>query len=348
MKRIMVADGISANFFIKRTMARAFNFCGYPTVFWQKEGKSCHDIFSEFHPEIFVGSTWQLDRALVKNLIKTEGIKVMLSANHFGSADTEIDRNRFPIEFASDNEKKFVDELVRAGVDLHLMCQYGPNRTASSHDLWDQLGVHCHGILLSADITSYFPPENKPNIFNNSLAFCSGYWRYKAQNLDRYILPLLYPNTKWNIKIFGSGWASPNCLGRADESTLRHFYANSIICPNLFEPHSIEFGLDVNQRSFEIANSWGFQISQRVKSLEEDVFNSNEIVFVDSPEQFFEQCIFFLNNPHETIPYREAALKTVLKFHTSLHRIAMIFDFLGEDSLPIREKIKEVQRKYLS
>lgn len=344
MKRVMVEAALGANFFIKRTMARAFSAAGYNVFFWQKEGKSCYDAFTEFKPDIFIGQTWSLDRALVKNLSQTEGLKVMLSANHYGSGDKDIDKSLFPIEFASDSEKGWVEELLKNGVSLWGMCQYNEKYTYNTHNLWNNLGFHVNGIMLSVDVTNYFPTEVAG--FNNDIVFVGGKWAYKSVNLDKYISPLLFPNTSWRIKVFGSGWSSPNCLGRADESTIRNFYASSVISPNIFEPHSIEFGADVNQRSYEIGACGGFQISQRVKSLEEDMYNDNEIVFVDTPEEFFEKVIYYLNNPEETIPFRQAALRTIMGSHTNLHRGCQIAKIMGEDCSAFMGKIDEISERF--
>ncbi len=346
MKRILVETAAGANMYIKRSFARGFSFCGYQTVFWEPSGKSAFDIFSEFDPEIFVGQSWTLNRATVKNLIRNKDIKVVLSTNHWGDKDDLY--KKYPIEFATDQEKGFVQDLLKAGISVWGICQYADRYVCDTHNKWDSIGLHVNGLLLSADITTYFPPITKIEKFNNDITFVGGKWPYKAQNLDKYISPLLYPGTPWKVKIFGSGWSSPNCLGRCSDETARYFYANSVISPNCFEQHSVEFGHDVNQRTYEIGACGGFQISQRVKSVEEDIYNDYEIIFVDSPEGFFEQCKYFLNNPEETIPYRKLAMNTVFRKHTNLHRCIELFKLINEDCSPLTNKLEEIQGKFLS
>jgi len=330
--KILIENADGANHYISKSYVNSCRVAGFDVIWWDHTSKSSYDVFQENYPiDLALLNSWKLNRATVNNLIKYKDIKVALRIPHWGSGDSEIDQTLYPIQFATDEEKSYVEKLVKNCPNLKFgFCQYHEDRISNTHDLWNNIGLTPKGILLSADVTEYFPVP-KDNDYYTNWVFQGGYWSYKATNIDRFLLPLTYPNTIWKIKIFGNGWNSPHFLGHVTTESMRKFYRAADVSPNIFEPHSVTYGKDVNQRSYEIPACMGLQIAQRVQSLQEDVFNEDEIILVDSPKEFFDRVCYFLNHPEETEPYRRKGCLRVFRDHQNFHRASTLMRLLEED-----------------
>jgi spore maturation protein CgeB len=224
-----------------------------------------------------------------------------------------------------------VGDLVKAAPHVKLgFCQYHDRYVGETHNGWLETGIQPFGLLLGADITN-FPLTPSSPAYKSDICLVSGRWPEKAKELDKYILSLCYPNTTLDIKIFGNGWGSiPQCFGYIPDDLIRNYYASAVVCPNIHEPQALKSGIDVNQRAYQVISAGGFQISQRVRSMEEDIFFNDEVVFVDSPKEFMDMVLYFRENPSERIPYIKRGLDTVYENHTFLHRVAEMFNRLDE------------------
>ncbi len=329
MSKIMIMDGQGANHFYRLAWARALQTVGHTVFFWDDSGKSPFDAFAEFNPEIFIGSTWQLNRAIVKNLCSRPNVKVLLSADNWG--DLPIDLQKYPVGVATDEQKRLAEELYRGSTGFrNVITQHNASWAERTHGRWKDLGLTVHGITLCADVTEYYP-IGADDQYKCEIAYCGGYWPYKgASTLDRYLLPLMYPNTSWRIRLFGSGWNTVHYQGKISSIEMAKFYRNAGVTPSFGEAHSHELYADLPQRYFQVPACMGFQISPRIIGIDE-IYGEGEIVLVDSTEEFFDRVIYYLNNPDETIPYRVAGCKTVFAANTGFHRAAELMRILGED-----------------
>lgn len=326
MRKILIQTGQGANYYIRLTWVHALANLNHQVVFWDRNVRSPLDIFYEFRPDIFIGSTWQLDRALIKALAKYQDTKVLLCANNWGEDDEEI-KKQFPIEFASDTEKKNVEMLKNlTGKPDYVFCQYHNSYAVETHKLWANLGIIPFGMLLSADLTDYkLTPPSKDYI--TDITFVGGYWPYKAKQIAPYLFPLT--NTPLNVKIFGfGGWPVPNFLGNISSQNACRFYSSAKVCPNIFEPHSLALGYDINQRTYQIAAAGGFQICQNVAGIKKDVFSNDEIVFADNQEDFITKVLYYIANPDKRFEYIKRSVDTVYACHTNYHRVATILNKL--------------------
>lgn len=332
MIKFLIQQGAGANFFIRSAWVNALSAMGHQVVYWNDQEKSALDIFYEFRPDVFIGSTWQLNSALVKAIIKYPQIKVLLCANNWSDNDEQV-KALYPIEFASDNEKNYVRQLKQAvGKPDFVLCQYHDKYAQETHKLWKTLDCELFGMLLSADITEYqlTTPDKKAA---SDVVFVGGYWPYKAKQIAPYLFPLARVDINLNMKVFGFGaWPIPNFLGNISSQTASLMYSSAKVCPNIFEPHSLDLGYDVNQRTYQVAAAGGFQICQDVKSVKEDVFPNGEIVFANDPEDFISKCLLYIQSPELRLPYIKNSIDTVYRYHTNFHRVANILEKIGENA----------------
>jgi hypothetical protein len=331
--KISVESADGANRIIAQSYFTAFYSAGYNTVWYEPEGKSANDIFFEQNPiDIFIGHTWKLTRALVKNLIKYKnGMKVVLFANHFGQIDEEI-AAKYPIEFASAEEKTLVKQLLDNGVNLvGLLCQYFPSSADKTHGYWkEKIGIECHGFPLSADVTQYY--LTKPSVeYYTDTTFVGGRWPYKEKYLDKYLSLLCYPNN-YKVRIFGSGWNVVNAVGRASEESIRNHFASSSFVVSLYEPH-VELIGDISQRAYQPSACGGFQISQRAVDFEL-AYSNNEVPTFDNEDEFMTLVKEYAgqDNFYKTTPFRKKQCKKVYSEHTNFHRAVKLANLLNIDN----------------
>jgi len=331
MSKILIQNGQGANHYYRLAWAKAFQAVGHQVFFWDKEGKSAFDAFGEMEPNIFIGSTWQLDRSIIKNLIKRPEVKVILCADNWG--DLQVDLEKYPVGVATDEQKRLAEELYVGTPGFRtVITQHNPSYAQQTHGKWTSLGLSVYGLPLCADVTEYFPTDTDDN-YKCAFAYCGNYWKYKAEStLDKYIVPILYPNTDWTVRLFGNGWPGPQSLGNIGSVELNKFYRNAGFVPSFGEGHSYDIYADLPQRYFQVPASMGFQIAPKLLGIEEMFDAGNkEILLTESKEEFFDRVLYYLNNPDETIPFRKKGCRRVFFEHTNFHRAASLLSFIGED-----------------
>ena len=292
--------------------------------------KPAFDAFDEFEPDIFIGQTYNMDRALFKCIKHRPHMKVVLRASDWGDKQEDIDLDEYPILVARKDEIDLIGQLKEeTGKPDFVYNHYHENWMKKTHNKWETIGVRPVSMLHAADVFEY----NSPNVYDHlvsDISFVGGYWPYKAKAIDRYIIPLCHPVGRFNVKIFGGqNWPVCQYMGYIENDEVKNVFRSATICPNISEPHSQAFGYDIIERPFKVLFSGGFCISDYVQSMAEDVFDDDEIVFAKDPEEFFELVNHYLKYPDERIPYIHRGFNKVVSEHTYFHRVAQILKELG-------------------
>ncbi len=259
-----------------------------------------------------------------------------LFADAHGKLEDELDTIKYPVSFLTDAQCDLIDILAKSCNENFrtVITQHNESAKEYTHGGYmEDWGLNTLSLMCCADITQYF--LTKPTAeYHTNIVYTGGMWPYKDKYLNQYILPLCYPNSKLKVKIFGSGWSTPNCLGRASEETIRNYYASADIVPAIFEPHAIEVYSDLPQRIFQVAACGGFQLSQKAIGLEE-VFTEEEILTVEDSQDFLACVNRFISHEgcrkiHSV--YGINGAKRVYSEHTNLHRAGKLLDNLDENS----------------
>lgn len=321
----LITEGLGANKYIRKTIGNALRVLGHEVYYFDETNTPIFDAFKIAEPDVFWGNTWNLSRATIKNLVARPNLRVLLNANHFGEFQQKPE---FAIDYAGENEQNNVKSLLDSGGRLDFItCQYHQDYVDSTHGYWKQFAPIV-GQLLSADVTEFKPTLPEEDC-RSDIFFLGGYWKYKSKYLQEYLVRFMYPNTHLKFKIFGNGWSLPQTFGLLPDGYSNKFFASAVVSPNLFEPHSVEYGFDINARAYQIPASLGFTISQPAESLSKHVFTEDEIVYTDSPNDFIEKVRHYQQHPEERIPYIEKSALTVMKSHTNIHRAARFLKYLG-------------------
>lgn len=314
--------------YVRTGWGRVFQVLGHDFRFWVPERKSAFDAFSEYDPDLFIGCTYDVDRATAKCIAARPKMRVALFASAWGDLVKDIDREKYPIVIASDEEKTLIERLKGDTgrpdfVFIHVSDKYLEGTMGG----WRTIGVKPVGILNAADTFVYLDGMWKPELACD-VAFVGGYWGYKARNLDRYILPLCHPSHGLKTKLFGnSPWPVAQYLGHIEDQEVKDLFASSTICPNVSEPHSTDLGWDTIERPFKVLASGGFCVSDYVEEMV-DIFGDC-IPFVHSTQGMLKMVKHFVQKPDDRLPLMEKGRRLVLTEHTYFERVAQIFEELG-------------------
>jgi len=300
--------------------ANALRSAGNQFVFWNPTQKPAHDIFDEYKPDVFIGTTFDLDRATINCIKNYPQMKVVLKGGNWGTNDAAIDKDKYPIVFVSEKEKKLLGKLkAESGRPDVVICHYHKNSLEETMSGWNEIGIEPMAVMNAADMCVFNKGEYDGGLVSD-IGYVGGYWNYKAQNLDKYIVPLCFPIGKYNIKIFGNQkWSVPQFLGNIPDSRIKNLYVSSLICPNVSEPHSNDFGWDVVERPFKIVSSGGFLLMDKVASATKDVFGDS-VNYYSNYEELVELINHYKKNPDAR--QTKAAYDIVIGQHTYHHRMA--------------------------
>lgn len=316
--------------FVRSGWGRVFAALGHQFQFWLPKEKPAFDAFSEFEPDLFLGTTFTLTRAVEKCIRTRPGMRVILYASAWGDLIKEIPLDKYPIVAVGDEEKRQLEKLKQeTGRPDFVWLHYHDNWVDRTLGGWKSIGIKPVGLMNAADTFMYLDGTYRQALASD-VSFVGGYWDYKARNLDKYIIPLCHSDRGLKVKIFGNqNWPVAQFLGLIQDERVKDVFRSATVCPSASEPHSTDFGFDIIERPFKILSSGGFCVSDYVQSMAEDVFNGDEIPFAENATDFIDLVESFVNCPENRIPYMERGYRKVLTEHTYFHRVARLFEKLG-------------------
>lgn len=329
MKILIANDGPTAFYYIRMGYARAFSAAGHQVVLWNINEKPANDAFDEMEPDLFLGQTYNMNRATINAIKERPHMKVIMKAGDWGPLAEEIAKEDYGVLMASPEEQARIIELYKeTGRPNYVHIYYHPSFIESTHGYWKDAGIPVYSHMLAADVFDYTNGK-KTEQFESDLTFIGGYWPYKARNIDDYLLTLC-KDYKYRIKIFGNAhWPVAQYCGFAPQGMEKHILASATICPQLHEPHSTVYGFDMSERTFKLLANRCFCISDYVAGLDY-LFGEDEcLVLTKTPEEFQERIDYFLANPDDRQGYIDRGYNKVMGEHTYFHRAADMFNNLN-------------------
>jgi hypothetical protein len=345
MKILISSDGTHAHFFQRLAWLNAFRSCGIDAQLWDCKKISAFDIFDKFEPDIFLGQSYNLDEALVKCIYERPHLKVGLRAGDWGDHESEIDKTKFNILFASEKEKKLLKKLKdETGKPDFVHIHYLQDDVDKTHAHYKTIGIEPKSLIMCADINVYGGSSFDPK-FECDIGFVGGYWPHKGTVINNYLFPMLGDINKYKIKIFGNQpWPVNQYCGMIQDKDVKNLFRSAKVCPNLSEPHAHVFGVDINERIFKILYSGGFCVSDYCEAY--NLFGDG-IILTKTAEEFREKIDYYINHPEEAKQIANKGRKVVIESHTNFHRIASIFEYFGMTKVSdeILKNIKTIDHK---
>ena len=194
---------------------------------------------------------------------------------------------------------------------------------------WKAEGFSLASMEMAADAVQYQHPN--PNVapgLDPDLFYVGGYWAYKAQNIDKYLLPLLRETE--NKVLIGRGW--PGLVtGECSEEQVGQYFKDAKVSPNIHEPHSTLGGYDVVERVFKSIYCGGLCISDHVEEMEMGfgLKDGTHLITAHNVEDY--QCLVeeAIAIPDAYMDVREQGQKYVARYHTYFNRALNLLLELG-------------------
>jgi len=348
--KIVIADDCpgGAHSWQRKSMAKAFVYCGHEVVIWDINKKSEYDCFDIHMPDLLIFQTYNITPALIECLKENLATKVIMKASDFGSISEKVSKE-YPVLVKNDKELDLMLKLKEAtGKPDFLFIHYHPDYLERTHGYWASQGFKVISDLNAADIFEYTNGESKKE-YECDIAYVGGSWNYKNLVLHPYILPLCQ-DFKYKIKIFGNGWSVPQSMGFLPEGEEKNLYSSAKLNLCLHEPHSQKYGYDITEKFFKLAINKALSVTDYVWGLEK-IYPKNCINSARSPKEFH-QKIYDLINDWDNYhlfrkEYTENAYKHTLENHTYFDRISNIFLSLGmkDESSNVLLKKSEIIEK---
>lgn len=256
-------------------------------------------------------------------------MKVIMFGSAWGPFINDVDLKKYPIVVTSEAEKRAIEKLKKETGKPDFVFIHAHSRWLDgTMSGWSEIGVPYHGILNAADTFVYLNGTFRPELACD-VGFVGGYWGYKAQNLNRYILPLCHRNGDLRVKVFGNSvWPVSQYLGSISDQDSRDLFASATVCPNVSEPHSTDLGWDVIERVFKVPVAGGLVVSDYVEEAR-DLFTEEELPMARNPADF-EKLVRYAIEDGRFRSKTKANMKTkVLLSETYWERVADFFTHLG-------------------
>lgn len=335
MKILISNDSPTAHYYIRRGWQNAFNYCGYECKIWNIGQEPAFDVFNKFEPDILISQVYNIDKALYKCIYNRPNLKVILKAPDFGPLTEKI-KDSFPILYASQENIELIQELKKTtGKPDFLFVHYPQKYINDTHGYW---GIKTVSLLNAADLVVFSSPQRDDRL-DSDVSMCGGYWGYKSQTIDQYIIPLSQQNL--NMKIFGNQpWPIPQYCGFLRDEHVKNLFVSTKINLNVHEPHSQKLGYDIVERPFKVTACGGFMISDYVEGLKELY---PDMPMGKTPEEFSELINEYLYKPKERKDIAIECQKITLSNHTYFNRIKTILNELELSSIPVDNIISKLE-----
>lgn len=330
MKILIANDGMHAHFHERLSWVNAFNSIpGVQCYMYDVINSVAFDVFDDFEPDIYIGQLYNMKSDTFKCLLERPHIKVALRAGEF------IDPPPRPKQILSVQPAELMalrEYLSRGGNLNFIYSHYLQKDIEETHENFLREGISVLGVPMSADVHTYCNAKYMKEL-ECDIAFVGGYWPYKGYVIDKYLTPLCQ-NFNYNIKIFGNQpWPHVNqYCGILKDEYVANLFKSAKICPNLSEPHSHLYGIDVNERAFKVLAAGGFCIMDSVRAARDML---DGVVFAESPEAFRRLVDYYLSPKRDAERANIANIgrNHVLRNHTNYHRIISMLTAFKEDVL---------------
>lgn len=322
---ILYPDGLGADRWIYRGWRNAFEDLGhrvYPVRDRTEMARQAQLVRPDFL--ITFTSLWNFRNGLPQSLafVRNAGARVALF----------VDR-----AFLSDRAGM---ALARQGVLAGVF--FGERSEESMVDFEHLTGQRYHLIANAADKTMHFPTAPVER-YRCDIAYVGARLPKKREQFRKLLLPLI---ERHHVRIYGPYWTIEDIVllggsrlcrrlglsglaGRIDRRRLtlppadeNKLYSSAKICVNFHERENGRNDDLINQRTFKIAASGGFQICDEVPSLRH-YFTADEVITAGD-SQWLAIVEYYLRNDTERERIRKNAAARALRDHTYHARIAFL------------------------
>jgi hypothetical protein len=314
---ILIANTKSGAFFeIATGWKNAFKAGGHQAALWDGTERT----WKKYRPDIYIAcSSWESKRSLVA-LRRLHNTKLVVHVDPYSKEKIQVPGGP-PIGARQEHIKW----TVRQEPDF--VFGYGLQEDMERYWIhWRQKhGLKIVGMPNAADSTIYKPRPADPNLACE-IGWVGGYWKYKALNMDKYLIPVVRTlDTVW------FGWSGPKGIwnGKASQEQVIRLFNSAKVCPCIVEPHTTRYGIDVPERMFKVSACGALAVLDPFIGVER-YFSKDSIVMARSPQEYLDLCKKYVAmKKEERRAQAKKMQKAVLLKHTYLNRVQTFLNQLG-------------------
>lgn len=324
---ISTENSQTAHHWERLALARAFSV-SEQCVLWNLDSISAFDIFDQYSPDVLITQSYNLNESILSLIKERPEIRVYLKLGDWSDTNN-YDLTKYQILVATQKDIEIVKRLVDiCKYPVLGGCHYIQKRLEQTHSNWKRLGIKLQSSPLGADVFSYCNPIFRPE-YEADFGCCSGFWKYKGDEITKYIFPLLNPNYNYKTRFFGNGdWPCESYCGFLQPEEEKNFLHSLKIVTNVHEPHKI-YGAENNERVHKSLAAKTLVVSDYAEDEATEIYNNGEVIYTKSPEEFKEKIDYYLENPEERLKIIEKGYNRVLNDYTYFHTAQKILDGFG-------------------
>lgn len=337
--------------YIEQGYLNGFRQTGCTVAVWDgADSRQLRGILDDFRPQLFIGYlrrsgdyqnfAWLSNECfdMLRAYRRSTGMKVALHAHpdvrrlsaHLNLHFTENDSSHAD-RFYQQPPPPSPQEEVLAGegfIDL-ILHPYSRVLTKLCFAYWLQQGLPVMEEPLAADTATYSKPY-LPRLKRYAISYIGGWWPFKGQQLDRFLLPLKQHFNK-ELAVFGNGWPYSS-EGFVSDRRYKQIVWMSKVNLVFHEPSQVQgLAVHVNERIFKLYALGAFAICDNNPCLRE-YFDEDALVICAEPEEMVAQCSYYLRHPAERRRIAAKGYQTVLQRHTYRDRARALLSALAQRS----------------
>lgn len=271
----------------------------------------------EFEPDLFIGCSghWQ-------QIPKDTKAKITIHVNPYGDSIPGID------------EPKSVIETVKSANPVAVF-GYGFESHRNYWKNWDRDGIKWVPMPTAGDIIKY---RNLGSDRPYDVAYLGGRWSYKAQTIDKYLLPVFDSGCKCRIAGWGDWHARYNIKG-LDEGLENEFFNSAKVAPCISEIHTYNTGIDLPERYFKTVLAGCAAVHDGGENVRKIL---PQALVANNPAEYLNMINTCLKNEDYRLDVCSRQYFEVANNHTYHHRLANLLRECGfhsaSDSLMLTSK----------
>lgn len=330
---------INAGLTINRGYKNAFRDMGFSFKNIYPD-KKFRETFLNYKPDLFFFDLNHyhlkfLDKDLLLDLKRIIGTKYFVKIPFWSSPFSKYRKEETP---SLKTDKTLLSLIVKKNIgDIYFTnCELDDERMSG---FTKRTNRKYKTLLLAADKTAFFY-DNCSN-FKSDISYVGTYLPGKRGFFKSTIFPL---KKNYDVKIYGQDWTTLDRMKRnihkvgnyynisllkkaykqkMQFSDERKIYSSSKISLNFHESYQRMYG-DLNERTFKIPLSKGFQIVDNVSSLKKYFTPNKDIVVAENTDEWISKIEYYISHPEKRKRIIENSYINVLRNHTYHNRVKQI------------------------
>lgn len=293
---IFVHSAPGAMHYVRIGYVNALHHLGEHVAYIQVD-ENYNKHLEQYRPSMIIGSTWDIKQENVDLLNKIVP-KLVLRCSEWSSYADSIGE---PLCIATEEEKSIISQLK----NVHLHTYYPAEWVEKLTSGWGKV----QSSLLACDIHAYYQVKAE----SSNWTFIGGWWPYKA----KYLQWIANLTEGW---VYGNGkWPTPFYRGPINDNDVKKAFSGALICPNVMEPFAIDYGFDVNERSYKTMGCGSLSLIQE-NDAAKSIFGNN-IDYFSTEEELRSKMDYYLSNEKARQKMADKGRDFILSKHTYTHRV---------------------------